>query len=205
MLQAGPEFLAWREGAAHSPPSPRTEPYVLLDRDGDRLRVRLNHPERHNALGAAMRDALAEALGLAAMDDSITAITLGAEGPSFSSGGDLGEFGSFPDPTAAHMIRLARSPARLLHTVAHRLTVELHGNCIGGGIELAAFAHRVVAAPDVRITLPEVSLGLIPGAGGTVSLPRRIGRQRTALLALSGCTIGAGEALAWGLVDAVAP
>ena len=70
---------------------------------------------------------------------------------------------------------------------------------------MAAFAHRVVADPTTRIALPEVGLGLMPGAGGTVSLPRRIGRHRTMWLALTGATIGAEVALAWGLVDQLSP
>ena len=67
----------------------------------------------------------------------------------------------------------------------------------------AAFADRVVARPDTFVALPEVAMGLIPGAGGTVSLPRRIGRQRTAYLALSGRRLDVATAHAWGLVDAV--
>jgi enoyl-CoA hydratase/carnithine racemase len=70
-------------------------------------------------------------------------------------------------------------------------------------VELPAFARRVVARPDARFWLPEVAMGLVPGAGGTVSIPRRIGRQRTALLALTGTAIDATTALEWGLVDAV--
>jgi enoyl-CoA hydratase/carnithine racemase len=83
------------------------------------------------------------------------------------------------------------------------VTARLHGACYGSGIELPAFADRVVAASDTRIALPELGLGLIPGAGGTVSLPRRIGRHRTAWLALSGAAIDATTALGWGLVDEV--
>ena len=74
---------------------------------------------------------------------------------------------------------------------------------MGSGIEMAAFARNVIARHDTRIALPEVSLGLIPGAGGTVSLPRRIGRHRTALLGLSGTVISASTALRWGLVDEI--
>ena len=92
-----------------------------------------------------------------------------------------------------------------MHELADRVTVELHGACFGSGIELPAFAGRVVAAPDTAIALPEIALGLIPGAGGTVSLPRRIGRRRTLLLALTGRTIDARTALEWGLVDELAP
>ncbi|MCZ0997091.1 enoyl-CoA hydratase/isomerase family protein [Streptomyces mirabilis] len=83
------------------------------------------------------------------------------------------------------------------------MTAHLHGACVGAGIELAAFAGRVLAAPDTLIRLPEVGMGLIPGAGGTASLPVRIGRERTAYLALSGDTLSAAQALGWGLVDEI--
>jgi enoyl-CoA hydratase/carnithine racemase len=84
-----------------------------------------------------------------------------------------------------------------------RTRAELHGACIGAGIELAAYAGTVVARPNAFVQLPEVAMGLIPGAGGTVSLPRRIGRQRTAFLALTGRRIDAPTARDWGLVDRV--
>jgi enoyl-CoA hydratase/carnithine racemase len=74
---------------------------------------------------------------------------------------------------------------------------------VGSGIELPAFAGRVRAAPDTQISLPELSLGLIPGAGGTVSLTRRAGRHRTTRLALTGEVLDATTALDWGLVDEV--
>jgi enoyl-CoA hydratase/carnithine racemase len=79
----------------------------------------------------------------------------------------------------------------------------VHGACVGAGVELPAFAARVVAREDARFWLPELSMGLVPGAGGTVSLPRRIGRQRTAWLALSGAQLDASTALRWGLVDEI--
>ena len=122
-------------------------------------------------MSAGLRDALTEALTVAASDPSIAAVRLTGAGRSFSSGGDLDEFGSFPDPATAHVTRLTRSPARLAHLLGDRLEVHLHGACMGAGIELPAFARHVVAAQDVAIALPEVGLGLIPGAGGTVSLP----------------------------------
>jgi enoyl-CoA hydratase/carnithine racemase len=79
----------------------------------------------------------------------------------------------------------------------------VHGACIGAGVELPAFAGRVVARPDATFRLPEVSMGLVPGAGGTVSIPRRIGRERFAPWALAGETIDATTALSWGLVDEI--
>jgi hypothetical protein len=134
---------------------------------------------------------------------AVTLVELRGEGRAFCSGGDLNEFGTRSDPASAHLIRLERSVARVLARLAQPTTTYIQGTTFGSGIELAAFTHSVIAAPDTQIALPEIGLGLVPGAGGTVSLPRRIGRQRTAWLGLSGRPIDAETALAWGLVDAV--
>jgi enoyl-CoA hydratase/carnithine racemase len=150
-----------------------------------------------------MRDAFVEALQLALADSSIAEVVLRGEGDSFCSGGDLDEFGSLSNPAEAHAIRTTRSPALLITRLAGRIRAELHGACLGAGIELPAFTDRVVATEDAFFQLPEVQFGLVPGAGGTVSLPRRIGRQKTAWLGLSGSRIDARTALAWGLVDEV--
>jgi hypothetical protein len=205
MLQSGGEFARWRESTARRPAAPGPEPPVLVDRTGDCLRITLNRPGRHNAIDAAVQEGLVEALLVACADPSIDRVVFDGAGPSFCSGGDLAEFGTRPDPVTAHLVRLTRSPARLLAALGSRLEVRLHGACIGAGIEMAAFAGRVVASPDTLISLPEVGLGLIPGAGGTVSLPRRIGRHRTAELALAGSPIDAATAQRWGLIDAVEP
>ena len=202
MLQAGPEFATWRAAHPARDRAQNVEPTVRVDRDGDVLHVTLARPEVHNALNTRMRDELYEALLLAAADPSVR-VRLAGDGPSFCAGGDLDEFGARADPASAHRIRLRRSIGRLVASIGGRVEVELHGACMGSGIELSAFAGRVIARPDTRIGLPEVGLGLIPGAGGTVSLPRRIGRHRTALLGLTGATIGAATACSWGLVDAV--
>jgi enoyl-CoA hydratase/carnithine racemase len=203
VLQAGPEFAAWR---ASTEPRPVADdaPTVAVGRSDGTMTVTLDRPDRHNAISARLRDELVAALYLAVADPSIERVSLVGNGPSFCSGGDLDEFGSRPDPASAHRTRLACSPGRLLHRLADRVTVTVHGSTCGGGIELAAFAGRVVARPGVAIALPELHLGLIPGAGGTVSVTRRIGRQRTAYLALSTRPIDAATAIAWGLVDDVA-
>ncbi|MDO8361539.1 MAG: enoyl-CoA hydratase/isomerase family protein [Actinomycetota bacterium] len=201
-LQAGPEFAAWRASATHRPAAD-DRPTVQVERAGPLLVVRLDRPHRHNAISTRLRDELTAALQLALFDDSIAAVELCGNGPSFCSGGDLGEFGSRLDPATAHHTRLARSPARLIHRLRERTVARLHGAAMGGGIEMAAFAGRVIAHPDTRIALPELGLGLIPGAGGTVSITGRIGRQRTALLALSTVSIDAPTALAWGLIDEI--
>lgn len=205
MLQAGSEAIAWRTAHERSLPPLSVGPAVLATREDDVLHITLNRPQRHNAFGRDLRDGLCEMLALAVSDDSISSVVLSGNGPSFCSGGDLGEFGTFGDPAGAHSTRLARSAARLMARLAPRMRVNLHGACIGAGIELAAFATEVVAHPDSSIALPEIGLGLVPGAGGTVSITRRIGRQRCAELALGGVPVSAATALGWGLIDSISP
>jgi enoyl-CoA hydratase/carnithine racemase len=200
-LQGGPEFAAWRASRPRRVLPPEEGPAVLVRRNGSRLDVRLDRPGRRNALSSRMREEWLEALAVAALDHTVSEVHLAGEGPAFCSGGDLDEFGTFPDPATAHLVRLGRSVAAALDALGDRVVAHLHGACTGSGIELPAFAGTVLAAPGTVIALPEVGLGLVPGAGGTVSLPRRIGRHRAALLALTRRTIDAHTALRWGLVD----
>ncbi|HEY6474077.1 MAG TPA: enoyl-CoA hydratase/isomerase family protein [Acidimicrobiales bacterium] len=200
VLQSGPEFAAWR--AAHPPRPERDEgPRLRTELRNDTLLLTLTRPARLNALDAQMRDELVEALTLAAADPGITSVEWRGEGRAFCTGGDLDEFGSRPDPATAHLVRLQRSVGRLLAQLEKPTVSYVHGATMGSGIELAAFTTTVVAAADTQIALPEIGLGLVPGAGGTVSLPRRIGRLRTAYLAFTGSVIDAATALEWGLVD----
>jgi Enoyl-CoA hydratase/isomerase len=201
-LQGGPEFAAWRTSR---PVRERgdTAPRVRVERDGTTLHVTLTRADARNALDTAMRDQLVDALQLVALDGSITAVHLRGDGSAFCAGGDLDEFGSRPDPATAHLVRMLQSAGRAIDAVADRVTAHVHGACRGSGVELPAFAGRVLARPDATFGLPEVSLGLIPGAGGTVSVTRRIGRHRTALLALTGDAVDATTALEWGLVDEI--
>ena len=136
-----------------------------------------------------------------------TDVVLSGNGRSFCSGGDLAEFGSFADPAAAHLARTRHSPALVLDELTARLgdrcRAVVHGQVLGSGLEMAAYCGRVRCHRDAVLGLPELALGLIPGAGGTVSISRRIGRWRTAYLVLTGRTIDADTALAWGLVDEI--
>jgi enoyl-CoA hydratase/carnithine racemase len=203
-LQSGPEFGRWlaERGPATVPEIP--DP-VQADRDGDRLNVRFNRPQRHNAFSTDMRAALLEALEVARLDPSITTVVLTGNGTSFCSGGDLAEFGSFADPASAHLARTRHSPALVLDELTARLgrncCAQVHGQVLGSGLEMAAYCGCVQAHPGAVLGLPELGLGLIPGAGGTVSITRRIGRWRTAYLVLSGRTIDTATALRWGLID----
>ncbi len=228
MLQSGREFKSWLD---HSPwrnwPKKTQEgPPVHLERrrlfthaaqsgtqraiPEEVLTITLTRVRARNAVDTSMRDALVEAFELAeelGRSGEIRRVELCAKGKDFCSGGDLSEFGTGPDPVENHLIRTLRSPAiglaratSVLHCAA-----QLHGACVGAGIELACFCQETVAKEGTWFLLPEVSMGLIPGSGGTVSIPRRIGRERTAWMALTGEAIDLHTALSWGLVDAVRP
>ena len=200
-LLGGPEFRRWLDTRGPRPLPPVVAEPVLLARDGDVLSILLNRPERRNAYGRQVRDALVEALGTAVLDPDIARVVVSGAGPCFCAGGDLDEFGRTPDVTTAHLVRTLGGAALTLHGLAGRVEVRVHGRCVGAGVELPCFAGRVVGAPETSFRLPELSMGLIPGAGGTVSLPRRVGRWRTLYLALSGMAISVERAQSWGLVD----
>ena len=205
-LQSGTEFVRWlsERGPAAVPDLP--DP-VLAEREGNTLRVRFNRPQRHNAFSTAARAALLEALEVARLDPTVSEVVVSGNGRSFCSGGDLAEFGTFADPASAHLARTRHSPALVLDEITARLgtscRAEIHGRALGSGLEMAAFCGRITCHSDAVLGLPELALGLIPGAGGTVSITRRIGRWRTAYLVLSGRTIDAATALDWGLADAL--
>ncbi len=204
VLQGGSEFAAWLPSQrTRNPRTGLRKNIVLVERRGDILHVVLDSPENRNALSMAMRDALTEVFQLAVQDSSIKHIDVSANGPCFSAGGDLTEFGTATDLAQAHRIRMTHMPARYLAACRDRCRFHVQGACIGAGIELPAFAARLIAKPDATFRLPEVGMGLIPGAGGCVSIPQRIGRQRTALFAILGEAITAEQALAWGLIDAI--
>jgi enoyl-CoA hydratase/carnithine racemase len=202
-LLGGAEFGRWLAGrGARSQPGLVAEP-VLARRDGTLLRVTLNRPDRRNAYGRQLRDALTDALRIAVLDPSTERVVLDGAGPAFCSGGDLAEFGATPDLATAHFVRTQGGAALLVNELRERVEVRVHGPCVGAGVELPAFAGFVSAAPDTTFRLPEVAMGLIPGAGGTVSIPRRVGRWRTLYLGLTGRPLDAATARDWGLIDEV--
>lgn len=204
MLQGSAEHAAWLARRTPLPASAAAETAGLrVEREGERLTLTLDRPESGNAIDRAMRDRLYEAFALGALDATIGRIRLQAAGRTFSLGADLAEFGTTPDPATAHDIRRRTLPALQAWRCADRLDVHVQGGCVGSGLELAAWGRRITASSDAWFHLPELAMGILPGAGGCVALTRRIGRQRTAQMILSGRRIGARTALAWGLVDAI--
>jgi enoyl-CoA hydratase/isomerase-like protein len=203
MLLAGPEFGRWL-AARDRRPSVASTAAVVVERAGDLLHITLDEPARRNPFSAGMRDLLYEALDVAVADPDVSVLLDGA-GPNFCSGGDLSEFGTASDVVAAHAVRTDRSVGRRLAELGERVTVHVHGVCVGAGFEVPCFAGTVLADPGTTFRLPEVGMGLIPGAGGTVSIARRTGRWWLAHVALTGAVVAAREALARGAVDALRP
>ncbi|HMO74829.1 MAG TPA: enoyl-CoA hydratase/isomerase family protein [Sphingopyxis sp.] len=203
-LLGGSEFARWLGPVDDDePPAPGPVDPVRIAREGDRVTLTLDDPANRNAMTAAMRDALYEALANALDDPTRPEVLLRGAGKCFSTGGALAEFGTARDLAEAHVVRTLHSCARALDALGERATVHLHGACVGSGIEVAAAAHKRIAAPDTWFQLPELTMGLIPGAGGTVTVARAIGRHRTLWMLLSGKRIGAAQALDWGLVHAI--
>ena len=201
LLQGSAEHAAWlasRPAAAVLPAG-----RVSVARSAGHLDICLDRPHALNAIDRPMRDALREAFELAALDPEIDRVTLRGLGKAFSMGADLAEFGTTRDPATAHAIRMQTLPAHAIARCMDKLEVHIQGGCVGSGLEMAAFARRVTASPRAWFQLPELAMGLIPGAGGCVSVSRRIGRQCAALMILSGRRIDARAALAIGLIDAI--
>jgi len=208
-LQQSSEFQSWlQQRHADHPPQELDddhEPVLGIERDAERYTITLNRPKKHNAYSQALKDQLCSALHVPCVDDSITEITIRGNGKSFCAGGDLDEFGSVTDAQLAHLSRTTRSAAPLIHQIRDKIRVELHGACIGAGIELPAFAGAISAREDAFFQLPEVAMGLIPGAGGTVSICKRIGKSRTTYMALTNKRIDAQAGIEWGLIDELTP
>ena len=198
---AGVRVLA----APRNPPAhrPGHDPAVVVSDVDGTITVTLHRPEVRNVYDAVIRDTLVDVLRSLGRLDDPPAIVLRGDGTAFCSGGDLSEFGRNDDLARGTSSARRGRRDRCCTRSRQRITARVHGACVGAGVELPAFCGRVEAAADATFRLPEVEMGLIPGAGGTVSLPRRIGRQRTAWLALSGESIDVVRAHEWRLVDTV--
>ena len=202
-VQKGPEFETWLTTYKGGSLNEETGPSIIADVTGNDLNIRLNRPKNYNAIGTEMRDALCEILDMAILNPNIETISLTGSGKTFSIGGAIQEFGEVTDPATAHWIRSLRLPATRFAQLKEKLSFYINGAAIGAGTEIAAFGKHVTASPKAWFQLPELKYGLIPGAGGTVSLPRRIGRQRTAYMALTMEKFSAQKAEDWGLVDQI--
>ncbi len=174
-----------------------TDSPISTEKRGDILIVTSNNPPV-NALGAGVRIGLNAALDQAAADDGIKAVVLICAGQTFFAGADITEFGKPPvEPMLPAVI--GRMEAFDKPVIA-----AIHGTALGGGLETALCAHYRVAVPSAKLGVPEVKLGLLPGAGGTQRLPRIVGVKAALEMTAKGDPVSASQAHAWGLVDELA-
>ncbi len=164
--------------------------------DGVRILTIANPPV--NALGAAVRAGLEAAVAAAQTDTTVRAIVIAAEGRVFVAGADISEFGKPPQPPALPDL------LRTIEDSAKPVVAAVNGLALGGGLELALASHARILSPSAKLGLPEIKLGLIPGAGGTQRLPRLAGPVAAFAMMLDGEPITAETALSLGIADAIA-
>lgn len=172
-------------------------PVVTTRRDGAVAVVTIDAPPV-NAASHAVRAGLVAAIAAANADPAVRAVVIACAGRTFVAGADVREFGRPPEPPrltdVCDAIEASEKP----------VVAALHGTALGGGLEIALACHARIAAAGTRMGLPEVKLGIVPGAGGTQRLPRLVGIPRAIEMATSGRPVDAADALASGLVDRVA-
>jgi len=167
---------------------------VDLAREGDIAVVTLDSPPV-NALSAQLRAGIAEAMRQAIADDGAKAILLICAGRTFCAGADISEFGKPPMEPRLSAVQ------DIIENAPKPVIAAIHGTSLGGGLELALSCHYRVAVPSAKCGLPEVTLGILPGAGGTQRLPRIVGVPRALQMITSGEHVGAKEAVSMGLFD----
>lgn len=150
-----------------------------------------------NALSAAVRKGIADGVKSAEADASVKAIVITCAGRTFIAGADITEFGKPPQSPSLHEV------IEIIENSSKPVVAAIHGTALGGGLELALGAHFRVATKDAKLGLPEVKLGLLPGAGGTQRLPRAVGPELAVKMIVGGDPIGAADALKNGLIDEV--
>jgi 3-hydroxyacyl-CoA dehydrogenase len=169
---------------------------VDLRRDGEIAIVTVDNPPV-NALKHEVRAGLTEALRQTRLDAAVKAVVIACAGRTFFAGADITEFGKPPQAPGLGEVLGA------IETMPMPVVAALHGTALGGGFELALACHFRVAIAGARVGLPEVKLGLLPGAGGTQRLPRLIGPEKALKMIVTGDPIEAQEALADGVVDEI--
>jgi enoyl-CoA hydratase len=168
--------------------------------------VTINRPDKLNALNDDLVAGLAAVLRTLATDDESRAIILtGAGEKAFVAGADIGELAQMTSLSGVQSSRAGQDAFRLIETMRKPVLAAVNGFALGGGLELALACHIRIASDQAKLGLPEVKLGIIPGYGGTVRLPRLVGRGRALEMILTGEMIDAQEAFRIGLVNRVVP
>ena len=179
---------------------------IRVDQRGSVAVWTIDRPDRMNALSGAVVSALGDLAREARDNPSIRAIVItGAGTKAFSAGADLKERRAMSDDEVRSRLDLYRSELEPIDRSPKPVVAAINGVAAGGGLELALCCDLRVAAAHAQLSLPETSIGIIPGAGGTQRLPRIVGEARAKEIILLARRIDAQEALAWGLVNRVTP
>jgi enoyl-CoA hydratase/carnithine racemase len=180
--------------------------------DGPLLHVKINRPQKRNALTPAMLEELGAAVAAADTHPDVRAVIVSAEGPIFSAGIDLGALAEFQGPADINPGRQIRRFAERLQYALHRIEATevpvigaLQGQVLGMGLELALAFDLRVGAADLTLGMPESRLGLVADVGGTTRLARTVGLSRAKDMLMTARSVDANEALQWGLVNRVVP
>ncbi|HSJ07102.1 MAG TPA: enoyl-CoA hydratase-related protein [Longimicrobiales bacterium] len=178
---------------------------IQLERESDGIAlVTVNRPDKLNALNAETVSRLDAILREIAADDDIRAVVLtGAGAKAFVAGADIAELSRMGPVDGVQVSRAGQGTFRFLERMPKPVIAAVNGFALGGGLELALACHIRLASSRARFGLPEVKLGIIPGYGGTVRLPRLVGRGRALEMMLTGEMIDAAEAFRIGLVNRV--
>ncbi len=177
---------------------------IIVSRDGGIGLVQLNRPKVMNALNNGLMTELADALEEFDRDDAIRCIVVHGSERAFSAGADIDQMKSAQPLEMIKNNWINRSFERV-RKIGTPIIAAVSGYCLGGGCELAMTCDIVIASESAQFGQPEISIGIIPGAGGTQRLPRAIGKSRAMELILTGKFMGANEALTRGLVSRVVP
>jgi enoyl-CoA hydratase len=180
--------------------------YVRVEWDAELAVVTIDRPEKLNALNAEVVRELGEVFAGLATDDNVRGVILtGAGQKAFVAGADIGELATMDSVTGVRVSRDGQDVFRMIEQLAKPVLAAVGGYALGGGCELAIACHMRIASERARFGLPEVSLGIIPGYGGTIRLARLIGLGRAIEMTLTGDMMDASRAHDLGLVSAVVP
>jgi 3-hydroxyacyl-CoA dehydrogenase len=167
---------------------------VELEKQGEIAMLSINNPPV-NALSFAVRKGLADGIKIASKDEEIKAVVIICQGRTFCAGADIKEFGQPPkQPVLGKVLEI-------MDACPKPIIVAIHGTALGGGLEMAMTCHYRIAVHSALFGLPEVKLGLLPGAGGTQRLPRIVGIEKALKMITTGNPIGSQDALVTGLID----
>lgn len=178
---------------------------IVYETRGAVATITLNRPRVLNAYNTEMRDELFTVLSAVADDPAVRAVVLRGAGPAFSSGGDVREFGTAPSPLMARWVRWRRDVWGLLRSLDAITIAAVHGYAAGSGLEMALLCDMVLVADDAVMFLPECALGMIPGVGGTQTLPRAVGMGRALDMVLTGARVDARGAVRIALANRSLP